>query len=128
MTSGCVTGRSRREWCARVGAGAALVVAALLGGAANGGACCYPDGSCVQESEIVCDTFHGTYQGDGTTCAAAGCLCTADLDASGDVAFSDLLNVLASWGPCPGCPADLDGDGTVRTSDLMLVFSSWGPC
>ena len=37
--------------------------------------------------------------------------CPGDTDGSGAVDFTDLITVLSSWGPCPGCPADLDGDG-----------------
>ncbi|MBT8486997.1 MAG: hypothetical protein KJO43_15575, partial [Phycisphaerae bacterium] len=54
--------------------------------------------------------------------------CPEDLDDSGDVGFSDLLAVLANWGPCPGCPEDLDGSGDVGFADLLSVLANWGPC
>ncbi|MBT8486680.1 MAG: hypothetical protein HKO59_04300 [Phycisphaerales bacterium] len=55
--------------------------------------------------------------------------CPADLDGSGDVGFTDLLAVLAAWGPCVGaCPADLDESGDVGFTDLLAVLASWGPC
>jgi hypothetical protein len=54
--------------------------------------------------------------------------CPADLDASGDVGFPDLLAVLASWGPCEDCPEDLDASGAVDFDDLLIVLASWGPC
>ncbi|NNF41610.1 MAG: VCBS repeat-containing protein [Phycisphaerales bacterium] len=54
--------------------------------------------------------------------------CSADLDASGDVGFNDLLAVLSAWGACDSCPADLDGDGSVGFGDLLTVLSQWGPC
>lgn len=31
--------------------------------------------------------------------------CPADLDGTGDVGFSDVLQLLAAWGPCAGCDA-----------------------
>lgn len=49
-----------------------------------------------------------------------------DLDGDGAVGFSDLLILLAAWGPCgTPCPADLDGDGTIGFSDLLLLLSAW---
>ncbi|MBT8485754.1 MAG: hypothetical protein KJO43_09250, partial [Phycisphaerae bacterium] len=55
-------------------------------------------------------------------------VCVGDLDGTGDVGFSDLLAVIAAWGPCPGCPADLDGSGDVGFSDLLTVIAAWGTC
>lgn len=55
-----------------------------------------------------------------------------DLDGDGVVGTSDLLLLLASWGPCakckvPGdCPADLDNDCSVGTSDLLILLGNWG--
>ena len=54
--------------------------------------------------------------------------CPADIDGSFAVGFTDLLAVLADWGPCPGCPTDVDADGTVGFSDLLTVLASWGAC
>ncbi len=49
-----------------------------------------------------------------------------DVDDDGVVGFSDLLAVLAAWGPCDGaCPADVDNDGTVGFSDLLVVLGAW---
>ncbi|NNM26816.1 MAG: VCBS repeat-containing protein [Phycisphaerales bacterium] len=48
-----------------------------------------------------------------------------DVDGDGDVDFTDLLQVLADWGPCPGCAADLDGDGSVGFTDLLEVLAGW---
>jgi choice-of-anchor B domain-containing protein len=49
-----------------------------------------------------------------------------DLDDSGHVDFGDLLQLLASWGECPGCPADFDGDGFVVFTDLLEMLANWG--
>ncbi len=54
--------------------------------------------------------------------------CPADLDGNGSVGVSDLLSLLASWGPCKGCPADFDGDGDVGVPDLLVLLANWGPC
>ena len=54
--------------------------------------------------------------------------CAADLDGDGNIGASDLLALLASWGPCNDCPADLDGNGDVGASDLLALLASWGPC
>ncbi|MHC5113773.1 MAG: LVIVD repeat-containing protein [Planctomycetota bacterium] len=55
--------------------------------------------------------------------------CPEDLDASGDVAFGDVLAVIAAWGPCVGlCREDLDGSGDVAFGDILAVIAAWGPC
>ncbi|MBT8485774.1 MAG: hypothetical protein HKO59_01865 [Phycisphaerales bacterium] len=49
-----------------------------------------------------------------------------DVTGDGLVDFSDLVQVLADWGPCPPpCPADLDGDGQVGFVDLLEVLAEW---
>ncbi len=56
-------------------------------------------------------------------------VCPADLDGSGDVGITDLLTLLAAWGPCSGeCPADLGGDGMVGITDFLALLAAWGPC
>ena len=54
--------------------------------------------------------------------------CAADLDGSGSVDFTDLVSLLASWGPCSGCAADLNHDGVIGFADLLIVLNDWGPC
>ncbi len=52
-----------------------------------------------------------------------------DVDSDGSVGFSDILAILAAWGPCQGeCPEDLDGSGFVDFGDLLVVLGAWGPC
>ncbi len=55
--------------------------------------------------------------------------CPGDIDGDGMVGITDLLILLASWGPCADCddcPADLDGNCTVGVSDLLILLSNWG--
>ncbi len=54
--------------------------------------------------------------------------CPWDLDGSGDVGITDLLELLAAWGTDPGGPPDFDGDGTVGITDLLELLANWGPC
>jgi hypothetical protein len=59
--------------------------------------------------------------------AAAGP--AADVDGDGTVGFSDLLVVLAAWGPCPAPPAacgeDVDDSGAVDFGDVLAVLAAW---
>ena len=52
----------------------------------------------------------------------------ADVNLDTVVDVSDLLQVLADWGPCGGCTTDLNGNGDVGTDDLLIVIAAWGPC
>ena len=37
-----------------------------------------------------------------------------------------LLTVIGTWGPCvPTCQADLDASGTIDVTDLLQVISDW---
>ncbi len=57
------------------------------------------------------------------------CEILGDIDGDGSVGVSDLLILLASWGPCPdcdNCPADLDGNCTVGVPDLLILLANWG--
>ena len=46
----------------------------------------------------------------------------------GLVGVSDLLSLLASWGPCKACPADFNSDGNVGVADILTLLANWGPC
>jgi len=56
------------------------------------------------------------------------CACAADLDGDGHVGLTDLLAIMAAWGPCVECPEDLDGDDAVGFTDMVFMLASWGPC
>jgi len=57
-----------------------------------------------------------------------GSPCQSDLDGDGEVKVSDLLILIASWGPCSDCDEDLDGHGGVNVADLLILIAAWGPC
>ena len=54
--------------------------------------------------------------------------CPGDINLDGNVDVLDLLQVIATWGPCGSCPADVDGNGVVDVIDLLEVIANWGPC
>lgn len=52
----------------------------------------------------------------------------SDLTGDGVVGLSDLLRILAAWGPVAGDsdePADLDGSGHVDMMDVLALFHNW---
>ena len=53
-----------------------------------------------------------------------------DVNGDGAVNVPDLLNLLASWGPCPSpppaCAGDFDGDGVIGVPDLSILLANWG--
>jgi len=69
------------------------------------------------------------YGPDHITLVAVAKTCPADTNSDGAVSVTDLLELLASWGPCPPpCPGDGDGDGAVDVGDLLALLAGWGPC
>jgi chitinase len=63
-----------------------------------------------------------------TTSTIAGD-CPGDINGSGRIDVTDLLEVIDAWGDCPSpCPADIDGSGHVDVSDLLLLLDGWGEC
>jgi hypothetical protein len=52
-----------------------------------------------------------------------------DINNDGATNQLDLVEVLASWGPCADppslCPADVDGNGAVGATDLVIVICNW---
>lgn len=53
-----------------------------------------------------------------------------DVNGNGSVNVTDLFELLAHWGACPGgtvvCTHDLNNDHTVNVSDLFLLLANWG--
>jgi hypothetical protein len=63
--------------------------------------------------------------------ANGGCdpaTCEGDADGDGAVGVPDLVQLLATWGPCCGCRADFDRDDLVGVEDLLVILAAWGPC
>ncbi|MEE9131261.1 MAG: hypothetical protein V3T84_14670 [Phycisphaerales bacterium] len=85
------------------------------------------DGDAVGDACDLCpETDPDTSVGlDG--CPFAFCF-FADLDGNGSVGASDLLALLAAWGPNACGPPDFDGNGSVGASDLLVLLVNWGPC
>ncbi len=54
--------------------------------------------------------------------------CPADVDLNAMVNVTDLLVLLAGWGPNPGHAADFNDDGNVNVTDLLTLLGSWGAC
>lgn len=55
--------------------------------------------------------------------------CLGDLDGSGAIDVTDLVDVILHWGICPPpCPHDLNDDGRVDVHDLVAVILAWGTC
>lgn len=50
-----------------------LVITYIPGVPEEEGACCYSDGSCLEQTSSECDMMGGTYQGDGTLCEMVSC-------------------------------------------------------
>jgi hypothetical protein len=72
----------------------------------------------------------GDYTDLGGNTIAEVCLadCPADINGDGTVNVSDLLSLIAAWGPCDSCIEDIDGSGEVNVSDLLTVIGAWGAC
>ena len=86
-----------------------------------------PGGGLVEYSVEAVDYADNVGFGETLSFNVGGVL--GDLDGDGSVGTSDLLILLAAWGPCDdcgNCPADLDGDCSVGTSDLLILLSNWG--
>ena len=54
--------------------------------------------------------------------------CHGDVNDDHTVDVSDLLAMLAVWGPCQSCEADLDASGAVDVEDLLELLAEFGDC
>lgn len=56
-------------------------------------------------------------------------LCPADFNSDQSVNVTDLLGLLAAWGPCPApCSEDINDDGSVNVTDLLSLLAGWSAC
>lgn len=114
------------------------------------GACCLPDGSCVDDtSPDDCAMMGGTYQGVDTVCATTDCpdptgACCFPTGFCLELTEAECLGVGATWNGaltvCAGdgnsngtddscetdCEGDADGDNDVDFDDLNTVLNNWG--
>lgn len=63
-------------------------------GGGGTGACCFNDGSCVEETAAQCSDDGGTYQGDGTLCV--------DFDCTHGACCTDDVCAITTFGDCGG--------------------------
>ena len=54
--------------------------------------------------------------------------CPAEITGDMTVNVTDLLAMLAAWGPNPGHAADINNDDTVNVIDLLAMLAAWGAC
>jgi hypothetical protein len=98
------------------------------------GACCLPDGTCIEPfTSAACTDLGGTFRGmdtacgDGSICLGAccrgvnGCSETLINECSGD--FIDYGSTCAQGCPCPDPFADVDVDGDVDQFDFAVLQS-----
>ena len=59
--------------------------------------------------------------------AAPACqvACEGDVDGSGSVGISDMLQLIGDWGS-DNAESDINGDGQVDVTDLLLLVGNWG--
>jgi hypothetical protein len=81
-----------------------------LGASVADGACCLPDGTCIEGRIEVCHIGAGTYQGDGTACAALPGGCPPP--EPGACCFADGSCSLEMRDPCQLLGGIFNGDGT----------------
>lgn len=119
----------------------ALTVMPLVEPGPPTGACCLPDGSCLEAVFVQeCFARGGVYLGDGTICDPAGCqpmptgACFFEQDQScyegynaWDCAAGDGI-YLGDGSRCETMPGDVDGDGDVDLSDLATLLGAYGRC
>lgn len=93
-------------------------------------------GSALVEYWITALDFNNNLATGPTLSFTIDLPCPADVDGSGGVNVTDLLSVIAAWGPCVDpcpptpqtCPEDVNGDCVVNVQDLLGVIAQWGAC
>ena len=73
---------------------------------------------------FISELDRGTLEDVGLTLET----CVADTNSDGIVNVTDLLALLAAWGPNPGHVADFNGDDIVNVTDLLALLAAWGAC
>ena len=138
--SGCDTAQANGSW-AVFGTNGQLVVSGSIGAAAHAEVGAIGPGSYVFTAHLqagavasVCTACGSSDDGSCThqfhfSVNVAVARAIGDVDFDGVVGIIDLLDLLGSWGSCPGFPAecfaDLDGDGVVGITDLLTLLANW---
>jgi hypothetical protein len=101
-----------------------IAVMAMLWTGTNDWVDLHPDTTMITLTDDTGGELHGPedYEIDGSPPPCP------DTNGDGVVDTADLVGLLASWGPCPGCTADFNGDDVVDTTDLITLLAGWGPC
>ncbi|NNF43301.1 MAG: hypothetical protein HKN62_09675 [Phycisphaerales bacterium] len=87
-----------------------------------------PTLACGNHQDVLQIMDDGPFQNPFAFLVRVQISCPGDADGDCAVGITDLLTVLASWGPCVDCAGDLNDDGDVGIVDLLLVLSGWGGC
>jgi hypothetical protein len=94
------------------------------------GACCINE-QCLIETESICISDGGQWNGPYTECCETACgfdECLGDINGNGTVDTPDLLTVIANWGQ-QGTPlGDANSDGYVDVLDILFIINHWGEC
>jgi hypothetical protein len=152
MTGIISTGENGGNWAGVWSASAVAEFNTLIPGGLPFGSCCYQDGSCDGPyTPGECMAIGGVYdpylvRGAVDINNSGMILSQIEYDAGGGahvmlrpvlpepgdatcdrrVNVSDLLALLAKWGPCLGCREDLDSSGSVDILDVIIVLGNWG--
>lgn len=79
--------------------------------------------------EDGCETASGVAMDINVNATPDECECLGDATGNGIVDVTDLLELLAHWGPCLSpCVWDVNVDGSVGVTDLLVILGGWGPC
>ncbi|MCI0364080.1 MAG: S8 family serine peptidase [Phycisphaerales bacterium] len=74
----------------------------------------------------------GDTSGTGSVDFICAETCDGDINIDGFVNVTDMLLLIAAWGPCPACGptclADINGDCIVNVDDLLELIANWGNC
>ncbi len=85
------------------------------------GACCFPDGTCLDLGITDCNGQGGTFQGTSTECVAVTCLVI-----QGACCFDNSTCLLLAAGQCAAQGGTYQGDGTACTAGLCpLVLTPY---
>ena len=91
----------------------------------------------VGPGDEVITQINGDLDGDGFVNGAALTILLGawgevkpqiDLDGDNVVDVTDILQVIAKYGPCSSCIEDMDDDGFVGVYEILTILDSWGPC